>query len=156
MIASGLRYLIALVALGTFIVPVWAQEVSPQPAGPTDELRLTMGLNTRSCFNQIEDVQVDVGSRPILVNYVVAPVQGVICVGTPPPLRLDVALGSFGPGSYELVIDGTIDGEAQPTATASFEVLGAGSTQSVPTFSRVGLLLLSSLVFLLGMARFRG
>jgi hypothetical protein len=150
-----LKYLFAFLALGAFSVPVWSQEVSPQPAGPTDELRLTMTLDAVACFNRLEDVQVDVDSMPIVVNYVVEPVPNPICP-VPPPLRMDVALGSFEPGSYELVIDGTIDGEAQPTATASFEVLGAGSTQSVPTISDVGLLLLSSLVFLFGMARFRG
>lgn len=146
--------LIAFATLGLFCDPGWAQEVSPQPAYPTDELSLTMNLNAQSCFNRIESVQLDVNSKPIVVNYAVEPVSDAICP-VPPPLRLDVALGSFEPGSYGLMIDGTIDGEAQPTVSASFDVRDSAATRSVPLISELGLFCLAFSVLLLGVVRAR-
>lgn len=155
-VPSKLRYLIASAALimGIWSAPAWAQVVSPQPAEPTDALSLSMTLNAQSCFNRIESVQLDVDSRPIVVNYVVEPNPDAVCPVSP-PLMLDIALGSFEPGSYELMIDGTIDGEAQPTASASFEVLGSVAARSVPLNSEFGLFFLAFSVLLLGVVRAR-
>jgi hypothetical protein len=127
-----------------------AQEVLPQPAGADDQLRLTMVLDVPSCFNEIVDIQLNEYDDGVVVVYFVESVEDPICA-TPPPLRLDVELGSFQPGRYNLRIEGTFYGDPRPAITSIF-VVGSGlaSTRQVPSASASGLFILVVILFIFG------
>jgi hypothetical protein len=155
MLVNKAKFSIVLLTLSMFCAPVWSQQVYPQPANPNDELRLRFNLNAQSCFNRIIDSQVDVTSRPIEVSYIVEPVANPVCV-LPPLLTLNVLLGSFEQGIYQVIIEGSIDGEAQSAVTTSFEVRGLAAPRSVPLDSEPALYCLALCVFFLGILRARG
>lgn len=130
-----------IVALFVVAGPSNAQDISPQPATPEDEIRLFFAFPVVGCFNEITDVAVSTNGTLVSVDFVVEEVALPIC-GTPPPLILDVALGSFPPGDYQVALGGVILGDPFGPITTGFGVQGGGSSVGLPVLSEAGLWLL--------------
>ncbi len=127
-----------------------AQEVSPQPATPEDEIRLFWILPALSCFNEVADFTMAVDGPVVSVDVLVDEVEAPICP-TPPPLVLDIALGNFAPGSYELILSGLIRDEPFGPVSVDFEVLLGNSATAVTTLNTIGHWLMLLLLAFAGM-----
>ena len=148
-------YATCLTVLLFLAAPVIAQDVTPQPATPDDEIRLDMVLTQMSCFNEVTEQTVSVDGNTVAVEFVVEERAGT-CPTVMPPLRLNVNLGKFAPGNYLLEVTGLVLDERFGPETTSFGVgQGDSAFVPIPTMSPAGLWLMMLAFAMIGIGALR-
>lgn len=139
---------IGAIALFT-AVSVGAQDITPQPATPEDDILMTYLLPVPGCYFDVTEASHSVSGNTVIVYFEVEPVAMPIC-GTPPDLTLNMNLGEFLPGSYQLELTGVINGGPFGPLTSEFQVRGGSPPVSVPSLGPAGSSLLVIFLMLLG------
>lgn len=127
--------------------------VDPQPATPDDQLSLFLVVNASGCWNRVEDFGVQRSGNDVLLDYTVVPVPDAVC-GTPPPLVINTNIGTFPPGEYRVVANGTSDGVGLDQVVIPFGV-NPGSATAIPVGGPlfVGLMILGLISVLVAWRR---
>ncbi|MEX2498049.1 MAG: hypothetical protein WD397_04140 [Wenzhouxiangellaceae bacterium] len=149
-------YATCLTLLLFLAAPVVAQDITPQPATPDDEIRLDMVLTPMSCFNEVTEQTVSVDGNTVAVEFVVEKDESAICPTVMPPLRLNADLGTFAPGDYQLEVTGLVLDEPFGPEMTSFGVgQGDSAFLPIPTMSPTGLLLMLIAFAMIGIVALR-
>lgn len=122
-----------------------AVQVVPNPAPAGASLRATLVGLQPVCF-AVNSFTVERNGATVTLRVQV----GSGACGVPPPGYITLPIGSYGPGNYTLVYEGTIDGQPQPVLTTAFQVLAGPRT--VPANRGEGLALLAFVLAAVGAA----
>lgn len=134
------------------------------PAEPTSSdpvtILITDGAATNGCdLSMPEPVSIVRNGRQIRVDYALIRIDesqappGSPCLGAPTPAHVWAELGRLPAGSYEVAINGSLDGTARPQQQVVFAVTGTADATFIPVNRPLALGLM--LVVLGGVAAWR-